>query len=72
MSSTPFPAVEGLENLEHHFRGLAKAGDDADGLLKAIGPNSTSSTRSAQHRKATAGALVDFHCALTTVRIVAC
>jgi hypothetical protein len=35
--STSFPRRrQGLENLEHHFRELAKATDDAAGLLKAI------------------------------------
>jgi hypothetical protein len=37
MANTPFPnRRQGLENLEHHFRELAKAGDDANELLKAI------------------------------------
>jgi hypothetical protein len=37
MSGTPFPRRrQGIENLEHHFRELAKAADDADELLKAI------------------------------------
>ena len=35
--STPFPRRrQGIENLEHHFRELAKAEDDAEELLKAI------------------------------------
>jgi hypothetical protein len=36
-SSTPFPRRrQGIDNLEHHFRELAKAADDAAELLKAI------------------------------------
>ena len=37
LSSTPFPRRrQGMDNLEHHFRELAKAADDAAELLKAI------------------------------------
>jgi chromosome segregation ATPase len=37
MTGTPFPRRrQGLDNLEHHFRELAKAADDANELLKAI------------------------------------
>jgi hypothetical protein len=37
LSNTPFPRRrQGIENLEHHFRELAKASDDAAALLKAI------------------------------------
>jgi hypothetical protein len=36
-SDTPFPRRrQGMENLEHHFRGLAKATGDAEELLKTI------------------------------------
>jgi hypothetical protein len=36
-SSTPFPRRrQGMENLEHHFRTLAKATADAGDLLKQI------------------------------------
>ena len=36
-SSTPFPRRrQGIDNLEHHFRELAKAQEDAVALLKAI------------------------------------
>jgi hypothetical protein len=35
--STPFPRRrQGIDNLEHHFRELAKAADDAAELLRAI------------------------------------
>jgi hypothetical protein len=37
MTGTPFPRRrQGIENLEHHFRELAKADDDAEALLKEI------------------------------------
>jgi hypothetical protein len=37
MTNTPFPRRrQGLDNLEHHFRQLAKAADDANELMKAI------------------------------------
>jgi len=37
MAGTPFPRRrQGLDNLEHHFRQLAKAADDANELLKTI------------------------------------
>jgi hypothetical protein len=37
MTDTPFPRRrQGFDNLEHHFRQLAKAADDASELLKAI------------------------------------
>ena len=37
LSSTPFPRRrQGMDNLEHHFRELAKAAEDAAELLKAI------------------------------------
>lgn len=37
ISATPFPRRrQGMDNLEHHFRELAKAADDAAELLKAI------------------------------------
>jgi hypothetical protein len=37
LSSTPFPRRrQGVDNLEHHFRELAKASDDAEELLKSI------------------------------------
>jgi hypothetical protein len=37
LASTPFPRRrQGVDNLEHHFRQLAKAADDAEALLKAI------------------------------------
>ena len=37
MTGTPFPRRrQGLDNLGHHFRELAKAADDANELLKAI------------------------------------
>ena len=59
LSSTPFPRRrQGIDNLEHHFRELAKAADDAAELLKAIrsrvrrGPS-----RGARHREAAARAL---------------
>ena len=36
-SDTPFPRRrQGMENLEHHFRALAKATGDAEELLKKI------------------------------------
>lgn len=36
-SDTPFPRRrQGMDNLEHHFRQLAKAADDAEQLFKAI------------------------------------
>ena len=36
-SDTPFPRRrQGMENLEHHFRGLAKATGDAEELLTKI------------------------------------
>jgi len=37
MPGTPFPRRrQGIDNLEHHFRELAKAADDAEELLKAL------------------------------------
>ena len=37
LSSTPFPRRrQGIDNLEHHFREVAKAADDAAELLKGI------------------------------------
>ena len=36
-ASTPFPRQrQGMENLEHHFRQLAKSTDDAEELLNKI------------------------------------
>jgi hypothetical protein len=37
MSTTPFARRrQGIDNLEHHFRELAKAAEDAEELFKAI------------------------------------
>ncbi|HVH27169.1 MAG TPA: hypothetical protein VM818_10430 [Vicinamibacterales bacterium] len=37
LSTTPFPRRrQGVDNLEHHFRELARASDDAEELLKSI------------------------------------